>query len=88
MKYVKYLNMNILKMKIYTNFIIFKNIILFLFNITKKILNLIYIILFSILTNKSCVAEWCLGCLPNLGSKVQFLLAGGLVFIFFIHLVG
>ena len=37
MKCIQYLNVNILKMKNLTNFIIFKNIILFLFNIIKKI---------------------------------------------------
>ena len=36
MKCKQYLNVNILKMKILTNFIIFKNIILFLFNIINK----------------------------------------------------
>ena len=37
MKCIQYLNVNILIMKYLTNFIIFKNIILFLFNIIKKI---------------------------------------------------
>ena len=46
MKYIQYLNVNILKMKILTNFIIFKNIILFLFNIiNKKLKSNIYCLL-------------------------------------------
>ena len=65
MKYIQYLNVNILKMKILTNFIIFKNIILFLFNIIKK--NPIYIVLFGIFNNKSRVVKWC----PSLLTKLE-----------------
>ena len=42
MKCIQYLNMNILKMKNLTNFIISKNIILFIFNIIKKLKSNIY----------------------------------------------
>ena len=51
MKCIQYLNLNILKMKILTNFIIFKNIILFLFNIIKIKIQYILFCLANQITN-------------------------------------